>query len=80
MQVRYSRKSAISIIAERTLHILITARAASHNRVCLPLCVTGLSWYPRQKGSPHTSILDFYPSGEMQQNLQVDSAVPEEKI
>jgi len=31
MQAR-SRKSAISIIAERTLHLLIKARVASHTR------------------------------------------------
>jgi len=30
MQARYSRKSAISIIAERTLHLLIKARVVSH--------------------------------------------------
>jgi len=30
MQVRFSRKSAISIIAERTLYLLIKARLASH--------------------------------------------------
>ena len=30
MQARFSRKSAISIIAERTLRLLIKARAASH--------------------------------------------------
>jgi len=30
MQARCSRKSAISIIAERTLHLLIKARVASH--------------------------------------------------
>jgi len=31
MQARCSRKSAISIIAERTLHLLIKARIASHS-------------------------------------------------
>jgi len=30
MQVRCSRKSTISMIAERTLHLLIKARVASH--------------------------------------------------
>jgi len=30
MEARCSRKSAISIIVERTLHLLIEARAASH--------------------------------------------------
>jgi len=30
MQARCSQKSAISIIAERTLHLLIKARVASH--------------------------------------------------
>jgi len=30
IQARYSRKSAISIIGERTLHLLIKTRVASH--------------------------------------------------
>jgi len=30
IQARCSRKSTISIIAERTLHLLIKARVASH--------------------------------------------------
>jgi len=30
MQALYSRKSAISIIAARSLHLLIKARVASH--------------------------------------------------
>jgi len=42
MQARCSRKSAISIIAERTLHLLIKARVASHTM-------------PQKAGFQHTS-------------------------